>query len=620
MAKIPVACPTCDFIVEVPDAMRGMEIKCPQCHNVMTVQSAPAAAPAQKPAQECVEDANNIPPQPVKKKSGAVGKILGCLGVLFLLLIIALAAILIPAINSAREAAKFAQCQNQLKMIGNAIMMYSVENKDMCPDSIWLLRSSEYSLPTNDKFACAAKSDSYYVYLGKDLVIGRDNPNIPIVFEMPGSHSDNRINVLYLGGNTSTFKVPKQHNTIPAVANYLLKESCSNLDSNSKSKETIERNIKFYEYYLKASAGKDAQASYDLAMCYWYGKGTAVNFTEVVKWLRHAADMNHSAAQNDLGVCYFNGNGVEKDTRAAIQWYEKAAANGSPTAMRNLAYNYEHGNGVAKNMDEALKYYTMSANHNNSDSQYWLGEYYTGKDKAAAFSWYLKAAERGHVSAQYQAGLCYDEGYGVNQNYYQAFRWYEKAAYAGHTESMNNLGVAYKHGKGCTKNIYTAVRWFRKAAEAGSAYGQYNLADRYYYGEGVTKNYYEAFKWYEKAANQGHAGAQCDLGFCYILGNGVSENKYTGFSWIKRSADQGNARALNMLGFCHERGIGTSKNPYEAARLYRKSADLGNAQAQYNLGICYINGIGVEKNVYEARKWIQKAADQGHEDAKKMLN
>jgi uncharacterized protein len=43
------------------------------------------------------------------------------------------------------------------------------------------------------------------------------------------------------------------------------------------------------------------------------------------------------------------------------------------------------------------------------------------QDKVKAFQWYLKAAEQGHVQAQFNVGDCYDNGVGVNQNEVKAF-------------------------------------------------------------------------------------------------------------------------------------------------------------------------------------------------------
>src|SRR4051812_33240608 len=44
-----------------------------------------------------------------------------------------LISILLPALNSAREAAKKAQCLSNLKQIGNAVIMYANDNRGFIP-------------------------------------------------------------------------------------------------------------------------------------------------------------------------------------------------------------------------------------------------------------------------------------------------------------------------------------------------------------------------------------------------------------------------------------------------------------------------------------------------------
>ncbi|MCD7798298.1 MAG: SEL1-like repeat protein, partial [Akkermansiaceae bacterium] len=37
------------------------------------------------------------------------------------------------------------------------------------------------------------------------------------------------------------------------------------------------------------------------------------------------AEQGDAEAQYELGVCYFKGEGVEKDEKEAVRWYRKAA-------------------------------------------------------------------------------------------------------------------------------------------------------------------------------------------------------------------------------------------------------------------------------------------------------
>ncbi|TCJ87307.1 tetratricopeptide repeat protein [Cocleimonas flava] len=65
------------------------------------------------------------------------------------------------------------------------------------------------------------------------------------------------------------------------------------------------------------------------------------------------------------------------------------------------------------------------------------------------------------------------------------------------------IGLRYEHGTGIEKNLKQAVKWYRRAAEQGHAKAQFNLASMYESGEGVEKDLKLALKWYKKAAEQG---------------------------------------------------------------------------------------------------------------------
>jgi TPR repeat protein len=86
---------------------------------------------------------------------------------------------------------------------------------------------------------------------------------------------------------------------------------------------------------------------------------------------------------------------------------------------------------------------------------------------AEAVRWLRKAAEQGHVEAQFSLGYTYTRGMGVEQDDAEAVRWWRKAADQGHTFAQHDLGIAYHLGRGITQDDAEAVSWFRKAADQG---------------------------------------------------------------------------------------------------------------------------------------------------------
>ena len=61
------------------------------------------------------------------------------------------------------------------------------------------------------------------------------------------------------------------------------------------------------------------------------------NPIEAAKWFRKAAEQNDAQAQFNLSVCYANGQGVAKDYAEGYKWILLAAGQGSEFAKKALA-------------------------------------------------------------------------------------------------------------------------------------------------------------------------------------------------------------------------------------------------------------------------------------------
>ena len=87
----------------------------------------------------------------------------------------------------------------------------------------------------------------------------------------------------------------------------------------------------------------------------------------------------------------------------------------------------------------------------------------------AAREWFLKAAQGGDASSQYNLGrmLCLGEGGPVD--YQAAKSWFLKAANQGFSEAKYNIGVMYLNGQGTPVNYSEARRWFFAAAAEGNS-------------------------------------------------------------------------------------------------------------------------------------------------------
>ena len=76
-------------------------------------------------------------------------------------------------------------------------------------------------------------------------------------------------------------------------------------------------------------------------------------------------------------------------------------------------------------------------------------------------------AEKGDAVAQYNVGMLYAEGQGVEQDIKKAFVWFSKAADQGYAKAQYYLGVMYANGQGVEGNFVNGYAWLNIAASNG---------------------------------------------------------------------------------------------------------------------------------------------------------
>lgn len=77
------------------------------------------------------------------------------------------------------------------------------------------------------------------------------------------------------------------------------------------------------------------------------------------------------------------------------------------------------------------------------------------------------AALRGDKIAQFQTGVIYERGIGVEENQTQAAKWYEKSAIQGYMDAQYNVALMYATGRGVDQNDGFAMMWLSLAAKQG---------------------------------------------------------------------------------------------------------------------------------------------------------
>ena len=115
----------------------------------------------------------------------------------------------------------------------------------------------------------------------------------------------------------------------------------------------------------------------------------------------------------------------------------------------------------------------------------------------------LVASGGGGYSQDYQKGLeAAQKG-----DLATALREWSALAEQGHVGAQYNLGVMYENGEGVTQDYKEAVKWYRKSAEQGTASAQYNLGLIYTIGQGVLQDDVYTHMWWNIAASNGYADA-----------------------------------------------------------------------------------------------------------------
>ena len=157
------------------------------------------------------------------------------------------------------------------------------------------------------------------------------------------------------------------------------------------------------------------------------------------------------------------------------------------------------------------------------------------QDFAKALSEFTPLVEQGHSGAQFNLGVMYLHGRGVERDIAKALDLFQKAAAQDHPGAMNNIGRLHVEGTGVKQDFAEAVRWFRKAAKR-HVLARNNLAQMYLTGRGVEKSDKKALYWLKLAAKKGHAKSQYEIGIMYDNGRGVEEDREEAIRWIQMAA------------------------------------------------------------------------------------
>ena len=322
---------------------------------------------------------------------------------------------------------------------------------------------------------------------------------------------------------------------------------------------------------------------------------------------------------------FATASGVFAQTTNIVTLMLKAKS-GEAEAQNALGEAYYDGKGVTENLTEAVKWFTKAAEQENAKAQYNLGIcYYYGygvqyRDRGEAVKWYTKAAEQGNADAQTSLGYYYEE----NHNPKKAVEWYTKAAEQGLPIAQCNLGVCYKYGNGVEKNLEETIKWYTKAANQGYAQAQYYLGKAYDKGDGVEKNDSEAMKWYLKAIKNNSPEAAYYYGAMLLEGNkqkGITKNIPEGVKYLRKAANLKNLDAINSLVGAYylkmtgENDFGISK--YLSYADFVKYIKIGAEEGDQNMKTFLTNLPNLKSMIAQEKSLVAKYGQRAYDNIKK---
>ncbi|HKX92155.1 MAG TPA: SPOR domain-containing protein [Sphingomicrobium sp.] len=101
----------------------------------------------------------------------------------------------------------------------------------------------------------------------------------------------------------------------------------------------------------------DADAQFNMAQAYRFGRGVSLNLATAQTWYERAADKGHAMAQYILGrMLFMNGNHT-----GGVRWIKMAAEQGEPAAMLAFGTALFNGDGVPQNPVLGYAYVSRAA-------------------------------------------------------------------------------------------------------------------------------------------------------------------------------------------------------------------------------------------------------------------
>ncbi|KAM8971900.1 death ligand signal enhancer [Pelodytes ibericus] len=167
-------------------------------------------------------------------------------------------------------------------------------------------------------------------------------------------------------------------------------------------------------------------------------------------------------------------------------------------------------------------------------------------------------------------------------DYRSTFRFFQESAKNGYSKAQYNTGVCYEQGKGVAKDMTKAAEYYLLAAKSGHDRAKYRYARYLLHAQATTEEDTQAaVEMLHEAAKEGLKEAQAYLGVLYSKEPHMDLQKAAHFLWM--AAENGDVQSRYYLGVCYEKGFGVPASRQEALRHFERASKMGHDPARQKL-------------------------------------
>ena len=234
------------------------------------------------------------------------------------------------------------------------------------------------------------------------------------------------------------------------------------------------------------------------------------------------ADENDAEAQYQIGLCYLSGDGTDKDTQKAETYFRRASELGHAAAAEMLGKG-SIADQSPNTEDVSLPELCLRAEEGDADAQYAAAMQFLENNRSEAQRYLRMAAEQGHAMACYQLARTMlpdtlDYGCAVHEEqptYQEAVTLLKNAVDCSCAPAAELLARCYLYGLGVAHDREQAEKNFERAVRFSTpeqaAEQMLQLALRYAEGEDIDKKSGQGVQLGAKGRAGRHDGRACAI-------------------------------------------------------------------------------------------------------------